>query len=154
METGKQVLDVTAILPHRFPFIFIDKIIEVTEGPTPPSRVGRKAICTKNVSWNEDFFNGHFPGRPVMPGVLVIEAMAQAGCVAFSRNTDPKIDVAIASIRDARFRRPVVPGDVLRITAEIVRDRGQMLVIKCEAHVDNQLVAEAEILAAITLKGH
>lgn len=152
METGKGYPEVTSFLPHRFPFLFIDKIVEVHEGPNPPSRFGRRAVCIKNVTYNEDFFNGHFPGRPVMPGVLVIEAMAQAGCVAFHRESDPGFDVAIASVREARFRRPVIPGDTLRLTAEIIKDRGQMLVIKCEAHVDGQLVAEAEILAAITLK--
>jgi 3-hydroxyacyl-[acyl-carrier-protein] dehydratase len=152
METVKGIKEVMAFMPHRYPFLFIDRILEVHEGPKPPSRQGRKAVAIKNVTINEQFFSGHFPDRPVMPGVLLIEAMAQAGCVAFHRDSDPDIDVAIASIRDARIRRPVVPGDTLRLTAEIVKDRGQMIVIQCKAHVDGQLVAEAEILAAINFR--
>lgn len=139
-------------MPHRYPFLLIDRVLEVHEGPTPPSRVGRRSVALKNVTINEQFFNGHFPGRPIMPGVLVVEAMAQAGCVAFRRSTDEEMEVAIASIRDARFRRPVVPGDSLRLTAEIIKDRGQMLVIACKAEVEGKLVAEAEILASIVLK--
>lgn len=146
------IVEILSFMPHRYPFLLIDKVVEVHEGPTPPSRVGRKSVAIKNVTINEQFFNGHFPNRPIMPGVLVVEAMAQAGCVAFRRRTDPEMDVAIASIREAKFRRPVVPGDTLRLTSEIVKDRGQMLVIKCKAEVEGQVVAEAEILAAITLK--
>jgi 3-hydroxyacyl-[acyl-carrier-protein] dehydratase len=149
MESVMGVQEVMEFMPHRFPFLFIDKVLEVHEGPNPPSRLGRKAVAIKNVSINEQFFQGHFPGRPVMPGVLLVEAMAQAGCVAFHRKSDPDISVAIASIREARFRRPVVPGDILRLSAEVVKDRGQMIVIQCQTHVDGQLVAEAEILASI-----
>ncbi len=144
---------VMEILPHRYPFILIDRVLEVREGTEPEkSRTGRTAVATKNVTINEPFFMGHFPGRPIMPGVLVVEAMAQAGCMAFYRDGDPPMDVAIASIREARFRRPVVPGDSLKLTAQITRDRGQMLVIQCRAEVEGQLVAEAEILASIIFK--
>lgn len=152
MEPVKDIVAIMDLLPHRFPFLLIDRVIAIQEGANPPSRVGRRAIAIKNVTANEHFFIGHFPGRPVMPGVLIVEAMAQAGCVAFRRDTDPEMDVAIASIREARFRRPVVPGDTLRLTAEIIKDRGQMIVTECKAEVDNQVVAEAEILAAISLK--
>lgn len=146
------IVEILSFMPHRYPFLLIDKVLEVHEGPTPPSRVGRKSVALKNVTINEPFFAGHFPGRPIMPGVLVVEAMAQAGCVAFRRKSDPEMDVAIATIREARFRRPVVPGDTLKLTTEITKDRGQMVVILCKAEVDGQLVAEAEILASITLK--
>jgi beta-hydroxyacyl-ACP dehydratase FabZ len=144
--------EVMQILPHRYPFLMVDKLIEIYEGSAPPSRMGRKAVAVKNVSLNEPFFSGHFPGRPVMPGVLIIEAMAQAGCLAYYRKNDEKMEVAIASIRAAKFRRPVVPGDVLKLTAEVVKDRGEMLVLQCTAHVGSELAAEAEILAVVRFK--
>lgn len=154
METKINAADIMAILPHRYPFLMIDRVLEVVPGPQADSRVGRKAKVLKNVTLNEQFFMGHFPGRPIMPGVLILEALAQAGCMAFYQPSDAtsKIEVAIASIRDARFRRPVVPGDSLVITAEIMKDRGQMIVLNCKAEVDGQTVAEAEILASILFK--
>ncbi len=152
MSSTMSTLDVIKAIPHRFPFLLIDKVLEVHEGPNPPSRVGRKAVAVKNVTINEQFFQGHFPEYPVMPGVLVVEAMAQAGCMAFRRETDPEMNVLIASIKEARFRKPVVPGDTLRLTAEITKDRGQMVVLKCMAEVEGHVVAEAEMLASITLK--
>lgn len=156
LEPVMQVAEIMAILPHRYPFLMVDRVLEVHEGPTPPSRMGRKAVAIKNVTMNEPFFMGHFPGRPIMPGVLIVEAMAQTGCMAFYRSSDgqsgQKIEVAIASIREARFRRPVVPGDTLLMTAEIIKDRGQMLVLRCDAKVDGKVVAEAELLASILFK--
>lgn len=151
-NTAMSTMDVIKAIPHRFPFLLIDKVLEVHEGTQPPSRLGRKAVAIKNVTFNEQFFQGHFPDFPVMPGVLVIEAMAQAGCMAFRRETDLKMNVLIASIKEARFRKPVVPGDTLLLTAEITKDRGQMVVLKCKAEVEGQVVAEAEMLASITLK--
>lgn len=147
--SAQQIMD---ILPHRFPFVLIDRVVEKFDKNDPKSRLGSKAVAIKNVSLNEQFFVGHFPGRPIMPGVLIIEAMAQTGCMAFYRPGDTDIEVAIASLRDARFRRPVVPGDQLRMTAEVIKDRGQMVVLQCQALVDSQLVAEAEVLASIIFK--
>lgn len=156
MEAKMDVVEILKVLPHRYPFLMIDRVLEVRPGPDESSRVGRKATVLKNVTFNEQFFSGHFPGRPIMPGVLIIEALAQAGCMAFYKPSDlsenTRVEVAIASVRDARFRRPVVPGDTLVITSEIMKDRGQMVVIKCEAKVDGKPVAEAEILASILFK--
>lgn len=138
------------ILPHRYPFLMIDCVQEIHEGPNTNSREGRRSVAIKSVSANEHYFVGHFPGRPIMPGVLIIEAMAQAGALAFYRYGDPPMNVAIASVKDAKFRRPVLPGDRLVINAEILRDRGQMLLIASTVQVDGQLVAEATILASVT----
>lgn len=150
--TAREILDV---LPHRFPFLLIDKVISVEEGPHKDNRVGRKVICVKNVTFNEPFFQGHFPDLPIMPGVLQVEAMAQAAAMAFYKRTDPPLDFMIAAIQDCKFRRPVVPGDTLLLSAEIIKDRnGQMIQVKCEAKSDNQPVAEATILAAITPKSN
>jgi 3-hydroxyacyl-[acyl-carrier-protein] dehydratase len=138
--------DILEMLPHRFPFLLVDKVLEI-EGPSTGSRVGRKIRAIKNVTFNEPFFPGHFPHRPVMPGVLQIEALGQVAAIACVDPSGHKMDVAIAGINNARFRRPVVPGDVLELTAEVLRDRSQILLVKCEAHVDGQLVCEAELLA-------
>src|SRR6187399_684014 len=105
-------------------------------GPEEGSRLGRKVKARKCVSFNEAHFSGHFPHRPVMPGVLIIEAMAQAGALACWRPHDPKMDVAIGRISETRIRKPVTPGDVLVIVAEVTRDRGGMVVIQASAHVD------------------
>jgi 3-hydroxyacyl-[acyl-carrier-protein] dehydratase len=141
--------DILRILPHRFPFLLVDRLEELTEGPKPPSRAGRKLKATKCVTFNEPFFQGHFPHRPVMPGVLLIEAMAQAAALACYRKDDPDLDVAIVSIKDAKFRRPVVPGDVLIIDGEVLRDGGTMLSVKLTCTVDGDVVAETEILAKV-----
>ncbi len=140
------------LLPHRFPFLLVDKVIQHDRTPAGTSRQGQKIVAIKNVTINEPFFPGHFPGMPIMPGVLQIEAIAQACCLAYLRPNDPEYDFFIAAIQDARFRRPVVPGDTLTIYAEIVRDRGSMLVVKGEAKVDGQVAVECEIMAKINPK--
>lgn len=140
------VVDIMNLLPHRFPFLLVDRVEEILR-PESGARVGRKIRAIKNVTINEPFFPGHFPHRPVMPGVLQIEAMAQVAALACAEVDGPKMDVAIAGINDARFRRPVVPGDTLEITAEVLKDRAQMLVIKCEARVQGQIVSETEMIA-------
>lgn len=142
--------EVKAILPHRPPFLFIDKVLEVQSGPDPSSRVGRRAKAVKNVTVNEPFFEGHFPGRPIMPGVLLIEAMAQTGAVATFVQGDRPLSVVIAKILSARFRRPVVPGDSVVMDGTVIKERGAMLVIDCTAHVDGELVAETSIMAHVT----
>jgi 3-hydroxyacyl-[acyl-carrier-protein] dehydratase len=139
-------IDILKMLPHRFPFLLVDRVEEISH-PTPGVRIGRKIRALKNVTINEPFFPGHFPHRPVMPGVLQIEAMAQVAAISCVDVGGPKMDVAIAGINDARFRRPVVPGDALEITAEVIKDRAGILVIKCEARVRGLVVCEAEIIA-------
>lgn len=146
------ISDILQILPHRFPFLLVDRVETLERDLTAKSRVGWKIRATKNVTFNEPYFPGHFPHRPVMPGVLQIEAMAQAACLAVVDPSGPQMDVAIAGISEAKFRRPVVPGDRLTLTAEIIKDRGQILAIKCEIHIDGELVSEAQMLAKVFLK--
>lgn len=117
--------------------------------PREGSRLGRKVKARKCVSYNEAYFTGHFPHRPVMPGVLIVEALAQTGAIACYRPNDPAMDVAIGRISETRIRRPVIPGDVLEMQAEVIKDRGGMVVIKAEAHVDGEMVTEVEILAVV-----
>jgi len=127
----------------------IDKIIEIKEGSDPNSRVGSCSKAIKNVTINEDFFNGHFPNHPIMPGVLIIEAMAQTGGFACWRKDHVRENLIIASIEKAKFRRPVVPGDTLLLVGEVIKDRGKVVVLYCHAEVDGQVVAEAEIMGRI-----
>lgn len=150
METVFDVRSILKMLPHRYPFLLVDKVVSLEMGTDPSSRVGNKIVALKNVTINEPFFNGHFPNLPIMPGVLQIEAMAQAACLAFQRKGDPPMDYFIAAIRDAKFRKPVVPGDALMLHAEIVKDRGSILVVKTEARVDGQITAEAELMAKVS----
>ncbi|MCB9085896.1 MAG: 3-hydroxyacyl-ACP dehydratase FabZ [Bdellovibrionaceae bacterium] len=138
------------ILPHRYPFCFVDRLLERELGPDPKSREGSKIVALKNVTINEHFFTGHFPHRPVVPGVILIEAMAQAGALAAYRSEDPQMDVSIAFIKGAKFRAPVQPGDAMIIKAEIVRDRKRMILMDCYVEVDDVRVAEAEIMAYVT----
>jgi beta-hydroxyacyl-ACP dehydratase FabZ len=151
VESKLSTRDILELLPHRYPFLLVDKVISLYQ-PEGKSRVGQKIVALKNVTANEPFFPGHFPGLPIMPGVLQIEAMAQAACLAFIRKDDPPLDFFIASIQEAKFRRPVVPGDTLMLHAEIVRDRGSILMVRTEAKVDGQVVAEANILAKCSPK--
>ena len=134
------------LLPHRFPFLLVDRVEELVR-PTPGTRIGTKIRAIKNVTINEPYFPGHFPHRPVMPGVLQLEAMAQVAALACVEKGKPRLDVAIAGVDNARFRLPVVPGDTLEITAEILKDRRQIIVFRCEARVRGQIVAEAEMMA-------
>ncbi len=141
------------LLPHRFPFLLVDRVESVSKPPVKPgeSRAGWKLLATKCVTFNEPFFPGHFPHKPIMPGVLQVEAMAQAAALIIVEPKGPRLDVLIAAIRDAKFRRSVVPGDVLEISAEIKKDRGSMIVVSCQAKVRGNLVAEAEVLAKVFL---
>lgn len=129
-------------LPHRYPFLLVDRIELVEEA--------KKAVGIKNVSINEPFFQGHFPGFPVMPGVLIIETMAQVGGVAMLSVPDFKGKIALlAGIDDARFRRQVFPGDQLRIEVSITKLKGVIGKGKAVAYVDGELAAEAELTFAI-----
>ncbi len=142
-------LDITRIaelLPHRYPFLLIDRVIEL--------EIGKRVKALKNVTVNEPFFNGHFPGKPVMPGVLMIEALAQAAAVLAYTSKPKSADgkqqiVYLAGVDNARFKRIVIPGDqlILEVTVErIVRNIGKF---SCRATVDGQLAVEATLIAAL-----
>ena len=140
------------ILPHRYPFLLVDRVISVVAGPDPKSREGRVLEALKNVTINEEFFNGHFPGRPVMPGVLILEAMAQVGALAHHIPNDPESEFMIVSVNNVKFRYPVVPGDQLIIRGKILKSKSRIKCVSCTTRVDGRLVAEAEILAVIQSK--
>lgn len=135
------------ILPHRYPFLLVDRVVSVQEGKGPHTKEGKVVEAIKNVTVNEEFFNGHFPKNPIMPGVLILEAMAQVGALANHSPDDPELEFMIASVSHAKFRRPVVPGDQLLLRVEILKEKGKIKVIACSAKVDGVIVAEAEVMA-------
>ena len=140
------VKQIEEILPHRPPFVFIDKILELSD---------KHVVALKNVTMNEDFFKGHFPGKPIMPGVLQIEAMAQAGGVLIlSTVPDPQNYLTFfAKIDNAKFKFPVVPGDTLIFKCELLSPlRRGMSLMKAQAFVDGRLTTEAELMAKIVKK--
>ncbi|HEY6158960.1 MAG TPA: 3-hydroxyacyl-ACP dehydratase FabZ, partial [Gemmatimonadales bacterium] len=132
-------------LPHRYPFLLVDRIVEFEER--------KRIVGLKNVSINEPFFVGHFPGRPVMPGVLIIEAMAQVGGMLLmgyfeGQNVEDKV-VYFMSLDNVKFRRPVVPGDQIRFELEMLQFRGKTCKMKGVGYVDGQVVAEADMMATV-----
>jgi 3-hydroxyacyl-[acyl-carrier-protein] dehydratase len=137
--------DIMRVLPHRYPFLLVDRIIDI-DGDN-------SAIGIKNVTFNEPHFQGHFPAKPVMPGVLIIEAMAQtAGAISLRALAQEKPGlVYFMTIDNAKFRRPVVPGDRLQIHVKKIKRRGNILRFACEAKVDGALAAEAEVQAMTML---
>jgi|SRR5215813_11816639 len=143
-----RIAEIMRILPHRFPFLLIDRVVEV-DGD-------RRIVAIKNVSINEPFFAGHFPEVPVMPGVLVVEAMAQAGAVMGLLHCRPETIqnslVYFVGIDEARFRRPIVPGDQLRIEVDVLRRKGRVWKMKAQVLVDGELAAEATLLSSISEK--
>ncbi len=139
MIESKEIME---LLPHRFPFLLVDRIVEFEPG--------KRAVGIKNVTYNEPFFGGHFPDNPIMPGVLIIEAMAQTGGVlAFKTFPEKKGSVFFLGIDNARFRRPVTPGDQLRMVVEVVKHRMDIWVFEGKAYVNGQVVAEAKIMAML-----
>jgi 3-hydroxyacyl-[acyl-carrier-protein] dehydratase len=138
--------EIQKFLPHRYPFLLVDRILEMVPGT--------RATGIKNITINEEFFRGHFPGQPIMPGVLIIEALAQvAGVLAFHSGATPSKSVYFMSIEKAKFRRPVVPGDQLRLEVTIVQHRGNVWKFAGTAVVEEKIVAEAEFTAMVTDKG-
>ena len=140
------VVKILELLPHRYPFLLVDRVVEL-EGQ-------RRIVGLKNVTINEPFFQGHFPGHPIMPGVLIIEAMAQAGGLLLMDqipDRDRKV-VYFMALDNVKFRKPVVPGDQLRMEVEMLQFRGKVARMKGTALVDGKVVAEAEMLAGLVDK--
>jgi 3-hydroxyacyl-[acyl-carrier-protein] dehydratase len=138
--------EIRGLIPHRYPFLLVDRIEELEPGV--------RAVGTKNVTQNEPFFEGHFPDYPVMPGVLIIEAMAQVGAVGVMTGGEHKDKLALfAGIDGVRFRRQVVPGDVLRMAVEIERLKGRVGRGKGRASVDDERVCEAQLMFAFAERG-
>jgi len=130
-------------LPHRYPFLLVDRVDELVDG--------ERIVAVKNVTANEPFFAGHFPGHPIMPGVLICEALVQAGGLLASCSKDglpADHAVVLAGLEHVRFRRPVVPGDSLRLEVELIHKRRPLWKMKGKAKVDGQVAAEAEFLTA------
>lgn len=138
--------DIFKILPHRHPFLFVDRVLEITPSPSG-GRVGRKVKALKNVTFNEPFFPGHFPDNPVMPGVLILEAMAQVGAIGHHLDNDPEMTFLFAGVEKAKFKKPVIPGDTLIMTCEILAEKSRMNKLSCVARVNDDVVAEAIIWA-------
>ena len=138
------IREIMSLLPHGYPFLLIDRILEIEPG--------KRIVGIKNVTYNEPFFPGHFPGRPIMPGVLIVEAMAQtAGVLAFKSisEKEQRKPVLFLGLDNVRFRKPVVPGDQLRMELEITRHRQAIWGFKGKAFVEDKLVAEADLLAML-----
>jgi 3-hydroxyacyl-[acyl-carrier-protein] dehydratase len=136
--------EIRATLPHRYPFLLVDRIREL--------EVGRRIVGIKNVTINEPFFQGHFPDRPIMPGVLILEAMAQVGGVLAIKSVpaEGRPVVYLTGVDHAKFRKPVVPGDQLRFEIEVLKKRPPFWKMQAKAYVESDLVCEAEMTAMVT----
>jgi 3-hydroxyacyl-[acyl-carrier-protein] dehydratase len=141
------VIDISEIrerIPHRYPFLLVDRCEDY--------KAGQSIVGVKCVTANEPFFQGHFPDYPVMPGVLIVEAMAQSGAILMSKTLEVDVGgkaIFFMSVDNGRFRSPVRPGDVLKLHVEVTRSRGDIFKFKGEARVDGKLVAEAEFAAMV-----
>jgi beta-hydroxyacyl-ACP dehydratase FabZ len=139
------VLEIMDLLPHRYPFLLVDRVLEL--------EMGKRIVGLKNVTINEPFFQGHFPGQPVMPGVLILEAMAQvAGVMAMKTVPAEQVKnkvIYFMTIDKAKFRKPVVPGDQVRFEVEVIRMRTNAMSFRGQALVDGSVAAEAEMMAMI-----
>jgi beta-hydroxyacyl-ACP dehydratase FabZ len=140
------ITEIMKLLPHRYPMLLVDRILEISED-------GKRIVGLKNVSANEEFFQGHFPGAPVMPGVLIVEAMAQCSAILglreMSEDVRAKKLYLFGGIDKARFRKPVVPGDQLILECDVVQRRGPMVKMSGVAKVNDAVVAEAELLSML-----
>ena len=138
------IIDIMKIIPHRYPMLLVDRILEF--------EAGKRIVGLKNVTANEQFFQGHFPGAPVMPGVLIVEAMAQCGAVLFLRDIEDRERklFLFGGVDKARFRRPVVPGDQLILECELLQKRSNTVKLRGVAKVEGNIVAEAEMLSVMT----
>jgi 3-hydroxyacyl-[acyl-carrier-protein] dehydratase len=145
-QTSTQMMQIEEIkkyIPHRYPFLLVDRVLEIED---------ERIVTVKNVSVNEPFFNGHFPGAPIMPGVLQVEAMAQSGCIMMMKHKveDPKKSLIVfTGINKAKFRRQVVPGDVLQMDVKLVSQRRNFITMEGVATVDGEVTCELEASAAI-----
>lgn len=144
MGKNLNIIEIMNYLPHRYPFILVDRVLEVTPGD--------KIVALKNVSINEPFFQGHFPQTPIMPGVLIVEGMAQAGGILYFEAIPPEKRGALIyfmGMDKVKFRKPVVPGDQMIFIVEILKQRSNAVKMKGTASVDDSVVAEAEFMATI-----
>ncbi len=143
MEQPKIITDIMTLLPHRYPFLLIDRVTEID---------AEKIVALKNVTMNEPFFQGHFPNQPVMPGVLIIEAMAQAGGVLYFNAQPPEKHGSLLyfmAIDKAKFRKMVLPGDQIVLEVKILKQRAKAIKLAAVAKVDGAVVAEAELMATV-----
>lgn len=135
--------EIMEIIPHRQPFLLLDTVEEL--------EAGKRAVARKCVSYNEPYFAGHFPEEPVMPGVLIVEALAQAGAVAILSKPENKGKIAFfGAINNAKFKRKVVPGDVLTLEVEIIKEKGPIGVGSAKAYVDGKIAVQAELTFAVS----
>lgn len=144
MEKVYLIEKILEFLPHRYPFIMVDRVLEIVPG--------EKIVTLKNVTMNEPFFQGHFPGKPIMPGVLIVEAMAQTGGILVMESLPPEKhgqSVYFMSMDKVKFRKPVVPGDQIIFEIRMLKNRGNVSKISGIATVDGNCVAEAELMAMV-----
>lgn len=136
------IKDILNVLPHRYPFLMVDRILELEKGV--------RVVGLKNVTMNEPFFQGHYPGHPVMPGVLIVEAMAQiSGFMILEEEENARKIPLFTSIDGLKFRRPVVPGDQLRIESVMLKQRRNVAKVSCRALVNEEIVAEGELMFTV-----